>query len=81
MRASRTATSPAFSFHELGQALPDYYLPERLADTQRFGTALLANLGSPSRGLFVFSPFLLVAIVLFVRQRVWSPVCPSERLS
>ena len=49
-----------------GQVLPSYYLPERLSGGATVGTALLGNLLSPGRGLFVFSPILLVAIPGFI---------------
>lgn len=52
------------SLASFGQALPDYYLPQRLAGSD-YGAALFANLVSPSRGLFVFSPFLLLPLLLF----------------
>ena len=49
----------AFSQHEFGQWLPDYYLPQRLGgDT--FWLALYGNLASPSRGLLIYSPFILL---------------------
>lgn len=47
-----------YSRTEFGQWLPDYYLPQRL-DGGTFWRALFANLASPSRGLLVFSPFIL----------------------
>jgi hypothetical protein len=53
----------AWSHHEFGQWLPDYYQPGRLQGGE-FATATVQNLIGPSRGLFVFSPFLLVPIVL-----------------
>jgi len=53
-----------WSFHEFGQPLPDYYLPKRLTGS-RFGEALLGNLVSPSRGLFVYMPFLLVPFIFW----------------
>lgn len=62
-----------FSLHEYGRVLPPYYLPQRLGHTQTFWTALYGNLLSPARGLFVYSPFLLLtacgAILLFRRLR------------
>jgi hypothetical protein len=48
----------------LGQPLPDYYLPQRLAGSD-YGAALFGNLLSPSRGLLVFSPFLLLPLIFF----------------
>jgi len=43
-----------------GAPIPPYYRPSRLAGTRTFGEALLGHLVSPSRGLFVFSPVLLL---------------------
>lgn len=54
-----------WSQHEFSQALPDYYLPKRL-DGGDFETALYGNLLSPARGLLVFSPFILVSLVLTI---------------
>lgn len=53
----------AWSFHELAQWLPDYYLPSRLKNDSP-GTALYGNLLSPARGLLVYSPFLLLPLLL-----------------
>lgn len=52
-----------WSEHEFSQWLPDYYLPQRL-DGSAFATAATQYLIGPSRGLFVFSPFLLLAPLL-----------------
>ena len=57
-----------FSFSEFGQILPDYYLPKRL-EGGRFLTALYGNLFSPARGLFVFSPFFLLPLLVLHRLR------------
>ena len=53
-----------FSFHEFGQPLPDYYLPQRLSG-EHFLEAIYGNLLSPSRGILVFSPFLLIPAIYF----------------
>lgn len=53
-----------FSFYEFGQPLPDYYLPQRLSG-EHFVDAIYGNLLSPSRGILVFSPFLLIPLVYF----------------
>lgn len=52
-----------WSLHEFAQILPDYYLPKRLEGGD-FKTALYGNLLSPARGLWVYSPFLLVSMLL-----------------
>lgn len=46
-----------------GTWLPDYYIGARLAASDRFGTALMAHLVSPSRGLLIFAPAAAVALV------------------
>lgn len=52
-----------WSLQEFAQILPDYYLPKRLEGGD-FATALYGNLLSPARGLWVYSPFLLVSLLL-----------------
>lgn len=47
-----------FSYNEYGQAFPPYYLQE--TGTGEFLTGLYGLLLSPSRGMFVFMPYLLV---------------------
>jgi hypothetical protein len=57
-----------------GTVLPDAYGANRLAIHGHYGEALLANLVSPARGLFVYTPVLLVALVdLVARWRRGSP--------
>lgn len=51
-----------FSLYEFGEFLPYYYMPKRLY-TNTFYTALYGNLLSPSRGIFIFSPFLLLFFI------------------
>lgn len=53
----------AWSSHEYSQILPDYYMPKRLVAGD-FTTALYGNLISPSRGLLIFSPFLIISLGL-----------------
>lgn len=55
-----------WSMHEFAQILPDYYLPKRLEGGD-FATALYGNLLSPARGLLIFSPFLLLSLLLTIR--------------
>jgi hypothetical protein len=52
------------SEHWLGEPLPPYYRPRRLAGSA-YTTALFGNLLSPSRGLFVFSPLFVVPLLFF----------------
>lgn len=63
--AGGAAVAGLFGAHNLaiyGRVLPPYYLPGRLAGAATLGPALLGNLVSPARGLFVFTPALLFAI-------------------
>lgn len=55
-----------------GTWLPDYYIGMRLAGSDRFGTALLALLVSPSRGLLIFAPLAvpMLAVTLTSPSRV-----------
>jgi hypothetical protein len=48
-----------FSLLEYNQVLPDYYLPSRIGGTNFFSN-LYGCLLSPTRGLLVYSPFLIV---------------------
>jgi len=60
-----------FNWHIYRQILPPYYLPGRIGASSRFGEALIGNLISPARGLFIYMPFLifsLYGIVLKFRQ-------------
>jgi hypothetical protein len=43
--------------------LPSYYLPSRLGTNKAFFEAMAANLVSPARGLLVYSPVFLAAVV------------------
>ncbi len=52
----------AFNLSIYGAILPPYYLGASYAGTPSLATALLGNLISPSRGLFVYSPVLLFAL-------------------
>ncbi len=52
----------AFSLAEYGRLLPPYYSPERLGSGQ-FWTALAGNLVSPSRGLLVLCPYLMLTLI------------------
>lgn len=52
----------AYSLTTHGSILPPYYLPSRIGSMDRLGEALIGNIVSPSRGLFVFCPILLFSI-------------------
>ena len=63
-----------YSISEFHQLLPDYYSPKRLYGNS-FWTAFMGNTISPSRGILVFSPFLLAFlfsirdfILIFIRK-------------
>lgn len=51
-----------FSWVTYGEILPPYYAAGSWIDPQNIGLALAGILVSPSRGLFVFSAFLLVVL-------------------
>ncbi len=58
-----------------GSILAPYYLPQRVGATSAMGEALLANLISPGRGLFVYSPIFVLTFVGFtvrIRQRTFN---------
>lgn len=58
----------AYSWHYFGKWLPDYFACSRFV-THVWGEALAGNLVSPARGLFIYSPFLLLTIYLLTRYR------------
>ncbi len=51
-----------FSWREYGLLLPPYYQPSRLGTGGRFRQALVGHLLSPSRGILIGSPFLLLTL-------------------
>lgn len=53
----------AWSHIEFGELLPAYYLPKRLDETGDVSLALYGHLFSPSRGLLIFSPLFLIALL------------------
>lgn len=58
-----------FNYDIHGTVIPKYYQPSRVHSHPNFYEAFLANLFSPSRGLFVFAPvFLLSTFALFRRN-------------
>lgn len=57
-----------FNFLVYGSLLPVYYRPDRIGDGSLFLEALAGNLISPARGLFIFTPVLLLSILgVFVK--------------
>jgi hypothetical protein len=56
----------AYSWYHFRQLVPNYYRATRLSFAS-FGTALVGNLVSPSRGLLIYVPVLLFIIYLLVR--------------
>jgi hypothetical protein len=52
----------AYNLREFETLLPRYYMPTRVSTSATFGEAMLGNLVSPARGLFVYSPVLLLAL-------------------
>lgn len=61
-----------FSQYVYGSILPPYYLPTRLETTDTFWIALYGTLFSPARGLFIFSPFLLLTVygIIYTRHHL-----------
>jgi hypothetical protein len=57
----------AMSLLTYGTWLPDYYIGSRLAASDRFGTALVAHLVSPSRGILIYAPAAVLAVVAALR--------------
>jgi hypothetical protein len=55
----------AYNVHQFGAVLPAYYLPDRVATSSTIGEAMLGNLISPARGMFVYSPVLLLSFTGF----------------
>jgi len=59
----------SFSHHHYDTWLPAYYDPMQRLGQARFAEALVGNLVSPSRGLFVYTPLVAVCSFLVVRFR------------
>ena len=65
------------SYWQYGTWLPAYYLPSRLSDPRHYGffESLGVNMISPSRGLLIYDPILVVAVVggvLALRRRTFT---------
>ena len=67
--AATTALLVPLNLALLGTVLPPYFQASRIGWHGDLPQAMAANLVSPSRGLFVFSPFLLAALVFLGRRR------------
>jgi hypothetical protein len=70
----------AYNLHEFGSVLPEYYRPRRLVKSSTMGEAMIGNLVSPARGLFVYSPVLLLSFTGFalaLRDRAERPLAIS----
>jgi hypothetical protein len=66
-----------WSYQTYGSLLPPYYQGSRLLGSSTFIEALVGNLISPARGLFVFSPIFVFSIwgaVMLWRQRAERPL-------
>jgi hypothetical protein len=61
-----------WSWREFGQVLPDYYLPRRISEPNHFWTAVYGNLLSPSRGVLIHSPFLILIALMAIG--VWREI-------
>ncbi len=58
----------AYSWHNFHRLLPDYYMANRL-QFGNFRVALAGNAISPSRGVFVFVPWLFFIVYVLVKFR------------
>ena len=67
-----------FSFIELKQVLPDYYMPLRISGGFQIN-AFIGNLISPSRGIFVYSPFLLIPLLFLTKT--WKTLIAHKKLA
>jgi hypothetical protein len=74
--AGLSALFMLFTWRESGTLLPPYYQPGRLG-TRRFSQALVGHLLSPSRGLLVGSPFLLLPLAGLA---IWPERLARDRL-
>ena len=63
------------SWMQYGTLLPPYYRPGKLGTTE-FWTGLAGNLVSPSRGLLIFLPYLVIVVLWVVRHRRRSTLMP-----
>lgn len=63
----------AYSWMRFGEILPFYYGASRVGGNAVFGEAFLGNLVSPARGLFVYSPVLLLSFAgMWLKRRAWT---------
>lgn len=51
-----------YNWHIYHHILSPYFLPNRVGGNQHLAEGLLGNLFSPNRGLFIFSPILILSI-------------------
>jgi hypothetical protein len=56
-----------FSLYTYQEIVPVYYNPIRIQHADTFWTAVCGNLISPARGLFVYSPYLILTMIGMVR--------------
>jgi hypothetical protein len=56
-----------------GAFIPRYYQPGRVQSHPHLIEAFLANLFSPSRGIFIFSPVFLLCFFAFIRPTLLNP--------
>lgn len=60
----------AYNWHIYHNFLSPYFLPNRVGGNQHLAEGLLGNLFSPNRGLFIFSPILILSIA-GIALKVW----------
>ena len=63
----------AYSWHNFGRVLPNYYLSNHLS-FRSYPMVLIGHLISPSRGLLIFSPVLLFVGFALMRWRAHLPL-------
>ena len=64
----------AVNLSAFGSLFPPYFGSDRLALYNSFGEAVAANLVSPARGLFVWSPVVLIGVIAYIARLRRAPL-------
>lgn len=67
-----------YNYSVYGSFISNYYQSDRLFIAQSFLEAIIGNIFSPSRGLFIFSSILLLSIIGFFRCVFYSKINALE---